>query len=341
MKKIIGFDGRVLNNKNLSGVERYALELNRRFMKLNNSITLKPKQKLNFVADHLWYYTLLPILLRNYSVNTLFCPANIAPFNLNRKIKLATTIHDVNFLKFPKMYSKLFLEYYKFVIPRIISRSDAIITISKSSMDDIISFFPNSRTKINVSYIGVTDDVSNIDQKKKRQILCVSSFYKGKNIPGLIKSFQKIKHLIPHNLILVGSFNNNVSADLDIKKCIDQEDRIIIKSNISNTELNFLYNTSEIFVLPSFYEGFGMTPIEAMKCGAAVIASNHKTIMEVCSDAAFYFDPYNIDDMSKCMLKICFDEKKRRELILNGKKRALFFNLDNSFKNVMNVVNSI
>jgi hypothetical protein len=100
------------------------------------------------------------------------------------------------------------------------------------------------------------------------------------------------------------------------------EDKVIFPGFIPLEHLPYLYNGCETFVYPSFYEGFGLPPVEAMACGVPVIASNATSIPEVVGDGAILVDPYNIDELCNSMYKILLDKTLKEDLILRGLVRS-------------------
>jgi len=91
-----------------------------------------------------------------------------------------------------------------------------------------------------------------------------------------------------------------------------------------------IYNLAQLFVYPSFYEGFGLPPLEAMACGCPVIVSNAASLPEVCGDAAFYADPQDVNSISGAILQVLLDENLRNSLIQKGFDRASTFSWEKS-----------
>ena len=106
---------------------------------------------------------------------------------------------------------------------------------------------------------------------------------------------------------------------------------------IAIEDLPFLYNAAELFIYPSFYEGFGLPPIEAMACGIPVIASDATSIPEIVGVSAELIDPHNFSEMSDAMLKVLQDENLRNELIQKGLKRSKELSWKNSARDILKV----
>jgi glycosyltransferase involved in cell wall biosynthesis len=325
--KII-FDYRVLTHKTYTGVENYTKNI------LEN---LKNKCKINITKpiitnkylSHLWTHFILPFK----SGNILFCPANISPIFIPKSKKLVVTIHDVAFLRYPESFSIFFRIYYKLIIPIVIKRAEIILTVSNYSKNEIEKYYPISKGKIKVIYLGYDKDFKVFDKiKKKNQILFVGSINKRKNFIGVIKAFELL-NIKDYNLLIVGNFSTNFFLDENDKIVIEKAKKnpnIVFKSNINNRELIQIYNESKLFLLPSFYEGFGLPVLESMACGTPVICSDSSSLPEVGLNAVIYCDAYDINNIKEKIELVLSDENLQKEMIKKGLELVKLFNWEKS-----------
>lgn len=313
--KII-FDGRVLTHTHFTGVENYTKSIYHYLTKKTNVLLLKPKSK-NKYLTHLWNHFILPFK----HADLLFCPANIAPFFVPKNKKLVVTLHDVAFLTYPDSFSSFFRSYYQWLVPKVILRADKIITISQASKNEIIRYYPFAKNKIEVISLGLDNHfhlLQNIE--KKNQILYVGSLNTRKNFTSVIKAFDQLPY-DQYQLVIVGNFSSNFHLDKQTQDLLEKAKRnpnIEFKSHISDDELTLLYNESKLFLFPSFYEGFGLPPLESMACGTPVITSNLSSMPEVCGDAAIYIDPHSVEDISLKIQTVLNDEALQQKLINKG-----------------------
>jgi len=315
MKIII--DARVLNSNSYAGVQNYTKYILESISdKLQLSVA-KPKVK-NKYLSHLWSHFVLPFK----KGDVLFCPANMAPIFIPKSKKLVLTIHDLAFLTYPKSFSKIFQIYYSLLIPYNIKRADQIITISEASKKEIIDIFPQVKDKINIVVLGIDKKYRIVkDLKKKRQILYVGSINERKNLIGTIESFERLPKELDYSLVIVGNFFDIFSLSEKTKEVLfraKKNNKIIFKQGLDDNPLIVEYNVSRILIFPSFYEGFGLPPLEAMACGTPVITSNLSSMPEVCGDAALYVDPYNIEDITSKMEILINDKNLQKELVSKG-----------------------
>lgn len=318
--KII-FDARVLTHKIYTGVENYANYILKLLEKNINVKIAKPITSNKYLA-HLWTHTVLPFK----KGKLLFCPANIAPVFILKNKKLILTLHDVSFLINYKSFSSFFKWYYKFIVPKNIKRANKIITVSEYSKQQIEKYYPDSKGKIKVIYLGIDKIYKKIDIKKEDIILYVGSVNERKNLVGILKAFMSLK--INYKLILVVNFFDNFYINDELKKLLyiaKNNNKIEFLQDISNDELIKLYNKSKLFVFPSFYEGFGLPVLEAMACGTPVIASNVSSLPEVGGDAVVYCNPYDIVDIKNKIEMVLNNENLQEEMIEKGLKRAQEF----------------
>ncbi len=246
------------------------------------------------------------------------------------------TIHDLIPLKFPQHFPRGILGEVKWQIQKLsVKSSSAIITDSNASNNDIEKIIGYKKTSVYTIPLGVSSDFSIIksdDFKLKTKnkyslpdhfILNVGDVNYNKNSEGLITAFNliadKFKHL---DLVLIGKgFIDPSSQLINLKSLINNfglEDRIHRLANVSPVDLVAIYNLADIYIQPSFAEGFGLPILEAMSCGCPVIASNIDSHMEILGDAALTFNPNNIQDIVIAVEKLLTSDQLNKKFIVSG-----------------------
>lgn len=325
----------------ITGVQRYGIELSLALKKQNAEIVfVTPNNiihhdialRLNAITvgklkGHAWEQLELPQFLKKNNSPLLINLANTAPVFYKNKI---STIHDIAFEKFPLSFSWKFRQFYKFLIPRIVSSSKKIFTVSEFSKNELCSLYSTPKSKLevipNASSSIFTRSTTNKTQAK--YILAVSSLTQQKNFVGLIDAFNMLNDQ-QHELLLVGSINRNFATQTLIDK-IDSNPRIKFAGRVSDSALVDLYRNAEAFIHPSFYEGFGIPPLEAQACGCPVICSNIASLPEVCGDSALYFDPYNTVDIASKIDNLLVDSNLSQSLVKKGYENIKRFSWDSS-----------
>jgi glycosyltransferase involved in cell wall biosynthesis len=283
--------------------------------------------------DAVWPMLALPNKSRKVSADIIHCPAfNFPAFT---KRNLLITVHDIYALVKPgdfKFWHQFITSTY---IARAVNSGRHILVLSEFTKQEIFRYFPKARGEnIHVVHSAVpdtrfvsTDPVLHRKTKEKFNIerpyiLSVSTIEPRKNFYSLIKAFETIAHKIDHSLVLVGQNGWNNKDVYTLIQELNLEDRIKFTGFVMDDELNSLYTDASCFVFPSFYEGFGFTPLEAMKCGSPVVSSNASCMPEVLGDAALYFDPNSIEDMAHAMYTMIFDSQLAKEYTVKGKLQA-------------------
>lgn len=172
-------------------------------------------------------------------------------------------------------------------------------------------------------------------------ILYVGSATPRKNLPMLFEAFYKLKKgeaPIPHKMVVVSNLSRKY---VELIKRLNLQKEIIVKPCVKTDELVKLYNTADLFVLPSFYEGFGLTILEAMACGCPVAASNAASLPEVVGSAGKLFNPFSVDSIANAILDILTDDALREELKRKGLERAKLFDWEITAKKTLDIYRRI
>lgn len=339
----VAFDGRVLKHSHFTGVEIYADMIYKALSK-NTDVRLIMPVSSNTYLQHIWEHLVLP--LQTMGSHLLFCPANIAPLWIPRKIKLVVTLHDIAYLTHHKSVSKVFGAYYRWLIPKILKRANAVITISEASKREIARYYPFAESKTHVIYNGIGENFSPIDfHTKTKTILYVGSLHERKNFISVIQAFQQIQNEIDdYRLIVIGKFSDIFNLTPETQKIINdakQNPKIVFLDSVSMKDIQRYYAQAALFLFPSFYEGFGFPPLEAMASGTPVITSNLSSMPEICGGAALYVDPYDIDDIVVKVKNLLGNTVLQKEMIDKGLKQAKKFKWEYTAQEYKNIFEKV
>lgn len=255
--------------------------------------------------------------------------------------KSVVTVHDLTPLvfkdKFPAgVKGNLKWEMQK----RILKKTDLIITDSHSSKKDIHKFTGIQIDKIQVVYLAAAEHFKKLSKPDKRIlkkyglpekfILYVGDGTWNKNLPNLIKAVS----ITDFNLVIAGSAftnkdydkNNPWNKDLyEAQTLASANKKIHPLGFVPDKDLVELYNLATIFIMPSFYEGFGLPVLEAMQSGCPVITTREGSIGEVADSAAYFADPYDVDSLTKGLNELMVNKELREALSIKGISQAKKF----------------
>ena len=341
--------------QNVTGVQRYAMELSKKLNKMNADVKFVSPRKIvhkdvaselniltfgNF-SGHLWEQAELPIYLKYHNNPVLMNFANTAPMFYRNQI---TVIHDLSFLRNPGWFSKKFYYYYRFLVSRIARNSLKIITDSEFSKQEIMNLLNVSENRIRVVYSAVSENLmseakKNFHNNYDDYILTVSSLDPRKNLTNLISALRRGK-LKNTRLVVVGS-ENKIFVHKGLEDILKYNTNVVFTGYISDTELAGLYRNARLFVYPSFYEGFGLPPLEAMACGCPTVVSKTASLPEVCGEAAYYIDPYAIESIAHGIHEVLTNENLRRTMIKKGLERIKLFSWEKTAKETLNILEEV
>jgi len=290
----------------------------------------------------------LSLELRFTPLDVLHSPDFIPPFR--RRCRSIITIHDLVFLLYPQFLTKSSARYYG-QIDQAVRHTDHIIAVSESTRRDIVRLLGVPEQMITVIYeaprrffhpLPEVDIRSRLQKRfglEREFVLFVGTIEPRKNVPTLLSAFQQmLDHYHPEvDLVLAGAPGWLTDEVHGLVGRLGLTGRVHFLGRVSDEELVWLYNAARMLVLPSFYEGFGLPPLEAMACGAPVIVSNVSSLPEVVGDAGLLIDPANADELTVAMWRLLSDEPLRQELIAKGFKRAACFSWERAARETLDL----
>lgn len=333
----------------ITGVQRFAIEISKVLHRLNPDIVFVSPGRIlnNDLAKELQAVVVgkntgtvwEQVDLRRYLIaNEKPLLVNFCNTGMLFYKKQIVTIHDMSYKVNPKWFSKSFYNWYNYLIPHVANNSLRIFTVSNSSKNDIVKYLGISPGNINVIYNSSNLNTNNNFEatEKGKYLLSVSSLDPRKNLDGIIKAFKALNSNV--KLIIVGLKSDNFGPALNDNLL---NHNIIVKGYVSDAELSSLITHAEAFVYMSFYEGFGLPPVEAMSLGCPVIVSDIPAHKEICANGALYANPYNVDDIRGKISRLLSDDELRQNLIAAGKQNINRFSWFISANEVLKNINEI
>lgn len=251
----------------------------------------------------------------------LFWLPNINFYKFDKSIPTVLTIHDLSWLHRPAFYSFKRKIWHRAVnIQRLIQKSSKIIAVSENTKRDIIRFFNTDPDKISVIYPGL--DAGDINQEAASQFIrpfalpekyfiYVGTLEPRKNIESVIAAFDRYHQDYPDiALVIVGSRGWLYKK---LIKDFQKRDYIYYLGYVDKITRDALYFMSQGLIWPSFYEGFGLPPLEAIVHGVPVVTSYKASLPEILKNQSLYVDPYNISDIYQTLICLTRDQTLRQQ----------------------------
>jgi len=307
----------------------------------NNNIT---PLNIGFPARHpilfyLWFEHAIPNVLENINPDVFLSTDGY--LSLKTKVDSLPVIHDLNFEHYPKQLPYLTREYYKRFFPAFAKKAKRIATVSNYSKQDIHETYGIENEYIDVVYNGANASYKPCSEENKRKTR--EKYSDGKPYFLFIGTLQPRKNLA--NLFLAfDQFKNNTSNDIKLmiigeKKWWTKEIRnayekmenrmdVIFKGHTAPSELKLIIPSALALTYVSFFEGFGIPIVEAMRSGTPVITSKSSSMPEVAGDAALLSDPFSVNSIAQNMIVIASDIELRKNLIAKGLERAKKYTWD-------------
>ena len=279
-----------------------------------------PVRQVGRRSGHLWEQLELPSACRGAVLLNL---CNTAPLSVRDAVVM---IHDAQVYQTPKSYSRAFRATYRMLLPLAARRARALATVSSFSKAELERFGVAPKNKARVVPNGadhidaITSDPSTLSRLglgKGGYALAIGSLAPHKNLATILNAQNRQKGPL-RRLVIAGGGNARVFGESGLPECQEA----LFTGRVADAELKALYEGAAVLLFPSFFEGFGLPPLEAMRCGCPVVASTADAVREVCGDAALYAPPGDGDAWVRRIEEVGGDADLRARLREAGLARA-------------------
>lgn len=347
----IGIDAR-LTYYRTGGISTYIVRLIQALERLDrqNRYTIfesrKARQRLapaRFGSAKLWtpaHHRLeriaLSVELARFGLDVLHSPDFIPPLRGARRHVI--TVHDLTFLHYPQYLTADSRRYYNDQIAAAVSHADHILSDSESSKRDMVEMLGVPPEKITVHMLGVDESFKPLPKNilaayrqrldlPEDYILFVGTFEPRKNIAGLLIAYRELLRQLPGAppLVLAGKRGWLFDETMQQIERMELGNSVLWREDVPQEALPALYNMASALVVPSFYEGFGLTALEAMACGTVPIVSNRSSLPEVVGDVGLQIDPDDPSTLTAALLRVLTDSAWREVNEAAGLERAATF----------------
>jgi hypothetical protein len=297
-------------------------------------------------------------MLMQDEINVFIGTQNLVPIFLPRSIKKILVMHDLCLYICPQNLPLSLYLTHKMIFGRSLFSADQIIAITDTTKTDIKRFFPEvENAKIDTVYYGGPAEAFRPMDKRLAQeyvvdkfnyggryILTVASLEWRKNVTGLLKAFHlfREKYKIDSKLLIAGGERRSKVGEIyRTYKNLSLGESVCFLGHVDTNDLVHLYNAAEALIFPSFYEGFGLPPLEAMACGIPVVASDIPVFREILQDAALLVDANNPQKISEAIYEVLTNESLAQELKVRGLERVKYFSWQKTAQQTLRVINRL
>jgi len=298
---------------------------------------------------YIWFEWRLPALLKKLKADAFVSPDGYIPLNL--KIPVINVIHDINFLHRPTDLPLLTRRYYNHFFPRFAQKSNAIITVSEFSRQDIVENYHIQEDKVSVVYNGLRSRFKTLTEEAKQKIqnkksdflpffMYIGSLHPRKNLEGILKAYDVFRKEtgVEFRLLITGEAMFMTKGIRNTHKDMEFKDEVIFTGRLSDESLSLTLALAFGLLFVPFIEGFGVPPIEAMASGVPVIASDRSSLPEVCGDAALLVNPDDPREIAQSMIRIYKEKDLKEKLISKGYDNIKRFSWDKSAEEFWEII---
>ncbi len=292
--------------------------------------------------------------LRKRPVDVLHVQFTAPPFS---PCPVVVSVHDLSFEHLPQTFNRRSRTQLRLTVRHSVRRAARILTLSEHTRRDMIETYGTSPERITAIPLAAPSYFGRVREERELQrvrhiygiegdyILCVSSIQPRKNLPRLVRAYESLRNKrgpgkLP-KLVLVGKCAWLYDETLRSIEEGRMKDSVILTGYVPQSDLPALYSGSICFVYPSYFEGFGLPPLEAMKCGAPVIAGNRTSLPEVVGDAGILVDPYDVNAIAAAIERLIDDPDYRQQLRVKGLARSSVFDWNETARRTLDVYEQV
>ena len=292
--------------------------------------------------------------LRKHPVDVLHVQFTAPPFC---PCPVVVSVHDLSFEHLPQTFLRRSRTQLRLTVRHSARRADRILTLSEHTRGDVIQTYKIDPAKVVAiplaapAHYGPVTDAKELQRVRHNYgidgdyVLCVGSIQPRKNLVRLIKAYASLRGVHTGNsypkLVIVGKKGWLYDETLRALEETGVKDSIVLTGYVPEAHLPALYSGALCFVYPSYFEGFGLPPLEAMKCGAPVIVGNATSLPEVVGDAGLKVDPFDVSAIAGAIRELIDNPQLRRELSVKGLKRAEMFDWRDTARQTLKVYEQV
>lgn len=302
----------------------------------------------------LWEQLILPLKAKMRGVDIMHYPDHTAPL-MRKFYPTVITVHDLAPLSFPRTFAKARRTYKALSIRRSVGMADRVIAVSEATKRDCMRLLNLPEDKLRVVYNGVSPEFRPIEDKRRleevrvrlglpeKMALYVGTLEPRKNVTGLIRAFGSLKSTkgLKHVLVITGMKGWLYGEIFKTVEKLGLYGCVKFTGYVDKEDLPCLYNLADVFVYPSFYEGFGLPALEAMACGCPVITSNTSSLPEVVGGAGILTDPRDREALAGAIYRSITNEGLRQRMRAEGLKRAKRFSWERCARETLKVYEEV
>lgn len=349
----LGIDASRAEKKEKTGTEWYSHHLLKAMsgLKSDHHFQLYVKDSLSFALPKNWHERIifwpfyffwtqggLSLEMAVHAPDVLFVPSHAIPFIHPRRT--ITTIHDIGFHESPEYRSKKERGYLEWSTRYALTHCSRVIAISEFTKRELVRVYGANESKVTVVHLGVDGgyfsqkigsmEIQTVRERytlKNPYLLFVGRIDSRKNVERLVRAFEVLREqkIFNGDLVLAGPLGFDGEQVLNNITCSRYSRSIKYLGWVPEDDKRVLLHSTEVFVFPSLYEGFGLPVIEAQLCGAPVVCSNTTSLPEAAGMGALFCDPLNPEHIAKSVASVLSDTQQKGDLIAKGLLNAQRF----------------
>lgn len=283
------------------------------------------------VARIAWEQTGLPLSIAAHRLDVFHGPMHVVP--MLPRVPSVITVHDLAFIRFPEQLPRGRRAFLIAATRLSVRKAERVITVSRNTAKDLVEWLDVPEDKITSIPLAPSPRVRPVTGRsldvfrmkweiERPYVIAVGTLEPRKNLPTLLRAFARIKDQVDHQLVLVGPEGWLTGELTQTLRELDLGNRVRLTGFVSDEELGGWYSAADLFAFPSYYEGFGLPSVEAMRCGTPVLASDTSSFPEVVGDAGVLIPPRDVDLWAETMRDLLLDPARLAAMSERGRARA-------------------